>query len=46
VKENDPGDSRSLHDLLEFIEGNECANKDEKKAAKKARQKMKKVICP
>jgi hypothetical protein len=43
IKENDPGDSRSLYDLLDFIEGNDNINKDEKKVAKKARQKMKKV---
>ncbi|XP_059474933.1 uncharacterized protein LOC132196369 [Neocloeon triangulifer] len=43
VKEKNPGDNRSLHDLLEFIEGTDSASKDEKKAAKKARQKMKKL---
>lgn len=46
IKENDPGDSRSLYDLLDFIEGNDNINKDEKKVAKKARQKMKKVGSP
>jgi len=32
IKENDPGDSRSLYDLLDFIEGNDNINKDEKKS--------------
>lgn len=39
-----PKDSRDLEDLLDFIEGNPSLKcKDEKKAAKKARQKQKKV---
>lgn len=38
-------DPRDLEDLLDFIEGNPSAKcKDAKKAAKKARQKQKKVI--
>lgn len=37
-------DPRDLEDLLDFIEGNPLQKcKDEKKAAKKARQKQKKV---
>lgn len=39
-----PKDPRDLEDLLDFIEGNPSLKcKDEKKAAKKARQKQKKV---
>uniref|UniRef100_A0A0A9Y4M0 FAM193 C-terminal domain-containing protein n=1 Tax=Lygus hesperus TaxID=30085 RepID=A0A0A9Y4M0_LYGHE len=35
--------SRSLEDLLDFIEGNESVCRNEKKAAKRARQKEKKL---
>ncbi|XP_065342515.1 uncharacterized protein LOC135941146 isoform X2 [Cloeon dipterum] len=43
VKEKNPGDNRPLNELLDFIEGTDNPNKDEKKAAKKARQKIKKT---
>lgn len=38
------GDTRALEDLIEYIEGTEVKCRNEKKAAKKARQKEKKVL--